>query len=194
MTDQQADDLIAEANAVLSELYEAGGASCVKAVLAALVERVSRQPQEILSRETVDEPPEDLRAAGEAMAWADYDDMLGCIAMILSAHRLNGETHAHMLRWKIRQLAASRPHQQEPPKEQEALRTALRELYDLMPDVDDDYLLDGAKGEFALKAIRVPGIGAACQKARLALTRAEAAESRPPEQEQGWKQRGKPWP
>jgi hypothetical protein len=49
------------------------------------------------------------------------------------------------------------------------LEVALNDLYVLVPDCDGDYLLDGKKGEFALKAIRVPGIGEACLKARAAL-------------------------
>jgi hypothetical protein len=53
------------------------------------------------------------------------------------------------------------------------LLAALKGLYALMPDCDGDYLLDGEKGAFALKAIRVPGIGAACQIARVAIAKAE---------------------
>ena len=53
------------------------------------------------------------------------------------------------------------------------LLEALRALYALVPDCDGDYLLDGNKGEFALKAIRVPGIGEACRKARAAIAKAE---------------------
>lgn len=55
------------------------------------------------------EPPDDLKAAGEATPLAEYDEMLACIAAILEGHRLNGSTHAHMLRWKIRQSAESAP-------------------------------------------------------------------------------------
>jgi hypothetical protein len=53
------------------------------------------------------------------------------------------------------------------------LLEALKGLYELVPDCDGDYLLDGNKGEFALKAIRVPGIGDACRQARAAIAKAE---------------------
>ncbi len=59
------------------------------------------------------------------------------------------------------------------------LLAALKGLYALVPDNDGDYLLDGAKGEFALKAIRAPGIGEACQKARAAIQQAEATPDTP---------------
>lgn len=55
------------------------------------------------------------------------------------------------------------------------LLQALKDLYALVPDCDGDYLLDGNVGEFALKAIRVPGIGEACKQAREAISRAESA-------------------
>jgi len=55
------------------------------------------------------------------------------------------------------------------------LLAALKALYALLPDCDGDYLLDGNKGEFALKSIRVLSIGEACQQARTAIAKAEGA-------------------
>jgi hypothetical protein len=50
----------------------------------------------------LERPDADLRKAGEAMSWADVDEMLACITAILEQHGLNGETHCHMIRWKLK--------------------------------------------------------------------------------------------
>lgn len=54
----------------------------------------------------IDPPPDDLRAAGEAMTARDCEEALACIAAILNQHQLNGWTHAQMLRWKLAALLA----------------------------------------------------------------------------------------
>lgn len=44
------------------------------------------------------------------MSWTDVDEMLACITAILEQHQLNGETHCHMIRWKLRRaVTAPRP-------------------------------------------------------------------------------------
>jgi hypothetical protein len=73
--------------------------------------------------------------------------------------------------------------------ERHELLGVLKALYTLTPDCDGDYLLDGNRGEFALKAIRVPGIGEACVAARAAISKADAAlVSRAPQPEQDTQQ------
>jgi hypothetical protein len=48
----------------------------------------------------------ELKVAGERWSWQECDDMLGDITAILDEHALNGSTHLHMLRWKIRALTS----------------------------------------------------------------------------------------
>lgn len=65
-------------------------------------------------------PDADLKAAGEAMSWADLDEALACITAILESNRLNGETHCHIVRWKLRDAAARLEAQQQELKDARA--------------------------------------------------------------------------
>jgi hypothetical protein len=46
----------------------------------------------------------ELQVFGESLTFDECDEMLACITAILDAHLLNGATHAHGIRWKLRQL------------------------------------------------------------------------------------------
>lgn len=132
---------------------------------------------ERLTRLNTTNPKRVCMDCGEVFEWSQVDDIGRCgrcySRFVNGQDRLNPGAGVHPDKRYVPDSQANAEYLVRCANAFPALVEALRVLYDLLPDVDDDYLLDGNKGEFALKAIRVPGIGAACLAAREALKLAE---------------------